>query len=169
MFKNILIVCLSVAAAYFGWRQYGGPVPAGSSLEVAHVIAARADLQPGTVLTEDMLETRTLPRYALQHGAYEVRSMTDIKAPAGLTAVVRIPKGDQVTENCLKDDGAKPAAAADKALRSQERYLSGLKYFQNSNYPMARSEWQEALKLDPKNADAAAGLKRVEMIESGGK
>lgn len=168
MFKNILILCLASAAAYFGWRHYGGPVPAGAQ-EIAHVIAARSDLAPGTVLTEDMLETRTLPRYALQQGAYEVRSMTDIKAPAGLTAVVRIPKGDQVTENCLKDAGAPPAAASDKLLRSQERYLSGLKYFQNSNYPMARSEWQDALKLNPKNADAAAGLQRVEMIERGGK
>ncbi|OGR78128.1 MAG: hypothetical protein A2X32_01865 [Elusimicrobia bacterium GWC2_64_44] len=166
MVKNILILCLSAAAAFFGWRLYGA-APAGAQ-DLAHVIAARADLQPGTVLTEDMLETRTLPRYALQQGAYEVRSMTDIKAPAGLTVVVRIPKGDQVTENCLKDDGAPPASAG-KLLRSQERYLSGLKYFQNSNYPMARSEWQEALKLDPRNADAAAGLKRVNMIEAGGK
>ncbi|MDD2806620.1 MAG: SAF domain-containing protein [Elusimicrobiales bacterium] len=169
MWKNLLILCLAAAAAFFGWRLYGGALPAGAQ-ETAVVISARADLAPGTVLTEDMLETRTLPRYALQQGAYEVKSMTDIKAPAGLTAVVRIPKGDQVTENCLKDDGAKPSsAAADKLLQAQERYLSGLKYFQNSNYPMARSEWQEALKLSPKNADAAAGLKRIAMIEAGGK
>jgi tetratricopeptide (TPR) repeat protein len=167
MWKNILILCLAAAAVFFAWQLYGGKA---ASQEVAHVIAARYDLPAGTVLTEDMLETRTLPRYALQQGAYEVKSMTDIKAPVGLTLAVRVPKGDQLASTCLQEIPARPAeAATDSKLQAQERYLTGLKYFQNSNYPKARAEWQEALRLSPKNEDAAAGLKRLGMIESGGK
>ncbi len=53
-------------------------------------------------------------------------------------------------------------------LASQQHYLEGLKYFQNSNYEKARDEWTIARQLDPGNADAAAGLKRIEQILSGG-
>lgn len=53
-------------------------------------------------------------------------------------------------------------------LASQQHYLEGLKYFQNSNYEKARDEWTIARQLDSGNADAAAGLKRIEQILSGG-
>ncbi|MCM2267882.1 MAG: hypothetical protein NDI60_08950 [Elusimicrobiales bacterium] len=58
--------------------------------------------------------------------------------------------------------------SAENRLASQQHYLEGLKYFQNSNYEKARDEWTIARQLDPGNADAGAGLKRIEQILSGG-
>jgi len=49
-----------------------------------------------------------------------------------------------------------------------QHYMAGLKYFQDSNYDKARDEWTIAKQLDPTNADAAAGLKRIEQILAGG-
>ncbi|OGS13839.1 MAG: hypothetical protein A2234_11410 [Elusimicrobia bacterium RIFOXYA2_FULL_58_8] len=64
----------------------------------------------------------------------------------------------------------KPAAgvSAENRLAAQQHYLEGLKYFQNSNYEKARSEWTITRQLDPENADALAGLKRIEQILAGG-
>lgn len=58
--------------------------------------------------------------------------------------------------------------SAENRLASQQRYLEGLKFFQNANYEKARSEWTTAKQLDPENTEAAAGLKRIEQILSGG-
>lgn len=133
--------------------------------ETITVISARDDLQPGTVLAEDMLETRTLPRLYMQQDSFVVRSMSDMRLPVGLTVAVRIPKGDQVTKNCLAGSAAQPPAA-DKKTLSQEYYVDGLRCFQNSDFVKARERWQAAVEADPANADALAGLKRLEMILS---
>lgn len=161
MWRNIaasVIVVTAIAAAWYAFA------PVESGRDVIHVIVARQDLPKGTVLTEDMLETRTLPRAYAQQGAIEVRMMTDIKLPVGLVAAVRINKGDQVTQNCLVSSGAAAPEAADSKTRSRDHYQEGLKYFQNSNYQAAVSEWRQAVKLDPANKDAAAGLERVRRI-----
>lgn len=159
--KNIIILVLAVAALWLAFKPAGTPGD-----ETAVVISARADIQPGTVIAEDMLETLTLPRRYMQSGAYEVRSMTDIKLPVGSVAAVRISKGDQLTQNCLIA-GAKPPAearATDKKSLSQEHYVEGLKYYQNANYEKAKEEWAASVKLYPKNEDAVAGLKRIAQI-----
>jgi tetratricopeptide (TPR) repeat protein len=63
----------------------------------------------------------------------------------------------------------KPAGVSEEnKAAAQQHYLEGLKYFQNSNYEKARDEWTIARQLDPGNADAGAGLKRIEQILSGG-
>lgn len=63
----------------------------------------------------------------------------------------------------------KPAGISEEnRLAGQQHYMEGLKYFQNSNYEKARDEWTIARQLDPANADAATGLKRIEQILSGG-
>lgn len=153
------IVVTAIAAAWYAFS----PVETGR--DVIHVIVARQDLPKGTVLAEDMLETRTMPRAYAQQGAIEARMMADIKLPVGLVTAVVINKGDQVTQNCLEASGAKAApVAADSKTQSRDHYQEGLKYFQNSNYPAAVSEWQQAVKLDPANKDAAAGLERVRRI-----
>ena len=162
MWRNIIASVIVVTAIAAAWYAFA-PVETGR--DVIHVIVARQDLPQGTALAEDMLETRTLPRAYAQQGAIEVRMMTDIKLPVGLTTAVRINKGDQVTENCLVNAGAKPAPkAADGKTLSRDHYQEGLKYFQNSNYQAAVSEWQQAVKLDPANKEAAAGLERVRQI-----
>jgi len=63
----------------------------------------------------------------------------------------------------------KPAGVSEEnRLAGQQHYMEGLKFFQNSNYEKARDEWTIARQLDPGNADAATGLKRIEQILSGG-
>ena len=164
--KNILILALAGAVLWLAFRA-----AVGTGGDTAVVISARIDLPQGTVLTEDILETLTLPRRYMQSGAYEVRSMTDINLPVGSVTTVQIPKGDQLTRNCLKE-GMKLRAelkVLDKKLLSQKRYLEGLICFQNADYQKAREEWSAAVKLDPKNPDAVAGLKRIAQIEAGSK
>ena len=108
-----------------------------------------------------------MPRTYLQQGAIEARMMSDIRLPVGLSAAVPVHKGDQLTENCLVQPAQSPAAAgktAGKTELSEEHYTSGVKYFQNADYAKARDEWRQALKLDPKNTGAAAGLARIKAI-----
>jgi tetratricopeptide (TPR) repeat protein len=63
----------------------------------------------------------------------------------------------------------KPAGVSEEnRMAGQQHYMEGLKYFQNSNYEKARDEWTITRQLDPGNADAATGLKRIEQILSGG-
>lgn len=69
----------------------------------------------------------------------------------------------------MEEVAKKPAGISEEnKAAAQVHYLEGLKYFQNSNYDDARNEWTKAKQLDPSNADAAAGLKRIEQILSGG-
>lgn len=166
--KTLLIVVLAGACAWLAWKTGCGFCRPGE--ETTTVIVARADIQPGAVLDESMLETRTMPRAYAQEGAYEVKSMMDIRLATGQKAAVRIPKGDQVTGNCLlaENKSAAPGTKDKKAL-SQEAYLEGVKYFQNSNYEKAKASWAEAVRLNPKNDDARSGLKRIDAITAGGK
>jgi tetratricopeptide (TPR) repeat protein len=161
-----LILVLGVVAAWYGFKTYGeGPVPGN----VTNVIMARVDIEPGTVIEEGMLETQVMPRLYMQQEAYEARIMTDVKILVGLVTAVRIPKGDQLTRNCLLDNVRKSVEEpkyTDKKSLAQERYVEGLKCFQNADYEKARKEWQAAIKLDPKNADAISGLARVKKVTS---
>ncbi len=68
----------------------------------------------------------------------------------------------------IVDDGRKKRILQENRIASQHHYLAGLKYFQNSDYEKAKNEWTIAKQLDPENADAQAGLKRIENILSGG-
>ena len=47
---------------------------------------------------------------------------------------------------------------------AQQHYLSGMVYFQKGDYAKARDEWTISRQLDPTNADAEAGLQRVEKL-----
>jgi tetratricopeptide (TPR) repeat protein len=73
-------------------------------------------------------------------------------------------KGVSVEEVVKKPQGI----SEENRLAGQQHYMEGLKFFQNSNYEKARDEWTIARQLDPGNADAATGLKRIEQILSGG-
>ncbi|MCK5583902.1 MAG: hypothetical protein KAI33_08930, partial [Elusimicrobiales bacterium] len=68
----------------------------------------------------------------------------------------------------IADGGRKKRVLQENRVASQHHYLSGLKYFQNSDYAKAKNEWTIAKQLDPENADVQAGLKRIENILSGG-
>lgn len=160
-------VLLLLAAGFWAGTVYRERSPSQAD-ELTNVAVARADLPAKTVLSEDLVETLQIPRRYLQQDAYEVRSMSDIKLVNNLVAAVRIPKGNQITQSCLVAGDPKTAAEAG-GPPAQQHYLEGVKYFQNGNYEKARGEWKAARKLDPSNADAAAGLKRIEQILAGSK
>lgn len=167
--KSVTIPVVLILLAAGAWLLVlnKGRAPSRSQ-ETAVVLVARADLPAGTVLNEDLVETREMPRVYLQQDAYEVRSMSDVKLVNNLVAAVRIPKGNQVTQSCLSIPGAKAPVNA-VLPPAQQHYLEGVKYFQNGNYEKARVEWKAAKKLDPDNAEVAAGLERIERILSGTK
>jgi len=160
-------VLLLLAAAFWAGMAYRERSPS-RDYELTDVLVARADLPAGTVLKEGLVETLRLPRFYMQQDAYEVRTMSDVKLVNGLVALVRIPKGNQITQSSLAA-GSGMAAADSGIPPSQQHYLEGVKYLQNGNYEKAREEWKLARKLDPSNSEAAAGLKRIEQILSGGK
>lgn len=160
------VAAVLLATGFWAGMAYQERSPSKAD-ELTEVLVARADLPAKTILNENLVETMGIPRRYMQQDAYEARSMSDVKLVNGLVAAVRIPKGNQVTQSCLISGSAK---AADSAVPpAQRHYLEGVKYFQNSDYPKAREEWKKARKMDPSNADAAAGLKRIDQILSGGK
>ncbi|MDD5208427.1 MAG: SAF domain-containing protein [Elusimicrobiales bacterium] len=163
----ITVVLLLLAAAFRAGMFYRERSPS-QAYELTDVLVARVDLPARTVLKEELVETMRLPRHYMQQDAYEMRSMSDIRLINNLVTLVRIPKGNQITQSSL--DAGGPKAAADSGVPpSQRHYLEGVKYFQNANYEQARKEWKTAMKMDPSNTEAAAGLKRIEQILAGSK
>ena len=45
---------------------------------------------------------------------------------------------------------------------SMKKYNKGVEFYKQGNYKKAKEKFQEALKLNPENSDAALGLKRIE-------
>ncbi|HOX23594.1 MAG TPA: hypothetical protein PLL10_09030, partial [Elusimicrobiales bacterium] len=78
------------------------------SYEPAEVLVAKTDLPNRTVISMDMLETRTIPRAFVQQDAYEVRSPSDMKLVTNLVTTIRIPKGNQILSSGL--NSLSPAA-----------------------------------------------------------
>ncbi|MFI5362052.1 MAG: hypothetical protein ACHQ49_08800 [Elusimicrobiota bacterium] len=64
-------------------------------------------------------------------------------------------------------DPAIPVVASRDAgfQSSQQRYLEGVISFQKGDYIKARAAWSDALKLDPSNADAQAGLSLLDKTQ----
>ena len=56
-----------------------------------------------------------------------------------------------------------PERAEDQRA-AQQHYLAGLIFYQKGDYSKARDEWSLALRIDPDNVDAAAGLARVDRL-----
>ncbi|MCX5785906.1 MAG: hypothetical protein NTX59_09475 [Elusimicrobia bacterium] len=167
--KGVVIpVILILLAAICWWAVISKERALARSQEKTHVLVAGSDLPADTVLKEDLVEVMAIPRVYMQQDAYEVRSMTDINLVTGLVSAVRIPKGNQITRSCLVSLSPK-AGTGVKVPPAQQHYLEGLKYLQNADYKKAREELTIAKKLDPSNADAEAGLKRINQILAGSK
>jgi tetratricopeptide (TPR) repeat protein len=65
--------------------------------------------------------------------------------------------------------GGPPAAATDSAKQqSEQAYLSGVIFYQKGDYEKARDKWLSAKQLDPSNADAVAGLEKIEKLYGAG-
>ena len=74
--------------------------------------------------------------------------------PAWVAAALALSLG-----GCHSGRGS--AATPADSTRSASLYQNGVKYWDKGDYESARKEWGEALSLDPKNADARAGLERL--------
>lgn len=61
---------------------------------------------------------------------------------------------------------AAPRSASSDFQSSQQRYLEGMIHFQKGAYEKARAAWLLAVKLDPSNADAKAGLAKLDSLSS---
>jgi tetratricopeptide (TPR) repeat protein len=64
---------------------------------------------------------------------------------------------------------ATPAGTSDSAKQqSEQAYLSGVIYYQKGDYEKARDKWLSAKQLDPSNADAVAGLEKIDKLYGAG-
>lgn len=97
------------------------------------------------------------------------RAKSEEEARAKEEADRKRAEAEAASKGVSVEEVKKPAGVSEEnKAAGQQHYLEGLKYFQNSNYEKARDEWTITRQLDPTNADAAAGLKRIEQILSGG-
>lgn len=158
--KAVALGVLSVLAVFF-WLALKKNA-AEKAYAVAQAMTVKADLPAFTVLKEEMVEVKPVPRADLQRDAYEVRSVADLKLVNGLITVADIPKGGQITESSLlkKDDERARAGAFREP--AQRRYLEGLKYFHEGDFINAYAQWRTSKMLDPSGTDAAAALRRLE-------
>jgi pilus assembly protein CpaB len=69
------------------------------SYENANVLIARVDIPERTLLKEDLVATRQMPRKFMAQDAFEVKTNSDIKLITNLVTRVRIPKGNMLTQS----------------------------------------------------------------------
>ncbi|MFC1679887.1 Flp pilus assembly protein CpaB [Elusimicrobiota bacterium] len=71
------------------------------SYENATVLVARVDLPERTLLKEDLVATKAVPRKFMAQDAIEIKVPSDIKQIANLVTRVRVPKGNQIAKSAL--------------------------------------------------------------------
>lgn len=71
------------------------------SYENATVLIARVDIPERTLLKEDLVATKAIPRKFIEQDAFEIKAPSDIKLISNLVTRVRVPKGNQVSKSAL--------------------------------------------------------------------
>jgi len=71
------------------------------SYENATLLVSRVDLPERTLLKEDLVATKAVPRKFMSQDAIEIKVPSDIKQIANLVTRVRVPKGNQITKSAL--------------------------------------------------------------------
>ena len=140
--------------------EWGKARPYSSNLSYLDKLVLRAREQMKLEAAEKQRRGEEAARRAREEEARRAKEAEEQKKAEEEAA----RKGVSVEEVVKKPQGV----SAENRLAAQQHYLEGLKFFQNSNYEKARSEWTVAKQLDPENADTAAGLKRIEQILAGG-
>lgn len=93
------------------------------------------------------------------------------KAKADAEAKAKADADAKAAAQTAAATGATPPAAgtSDSAKQqSEQAYLSGVIYYQKGDYEKARDKWLSAKQLDPSNADAVAGLEKIEKLYGAG-
>lgn len=158
---------LSSGKKYYGARRYTEAIgewdkakPYTANMAYLDKLISRAREQMKAESDEKRRRSEQAARRAKAEEEARAKEEADrIKAEAEAKR-----KGTAVEETVKKPAGI----SEENRLAGQQHYMEGLKFFQNSNYEKARDEWTIARQLDPGNADAATGLKRIEQILSGG-
>ena len=93
---------LAMGAAVFYWLVLMSKEKAlSNAYETGSVLVARVDIPERTVIKEDMVESKAVPRKFMEQDAFEVKTPSDIKMISNLVTRVRVPKGNQVTQSSL--------------------------------------------------------------------
>lgn len=71
------------------------------SFENATVLVARVDIPERTLLKEDLVVTKAIPRKFMAQDSFEIKTPSDIKMITNLVTRVRIPKGNQISQASL--------------------------------------------------------------------
>ena len=162
------------------WDPASEPAPAlaaKSALALATEFMKDVPIKPGSVWVVQEIGLQRVDNEADQW-AYVVAFLPGPKAGAQRRSKSLAPFNvvvalDGHIARLLKKIGAAPRkneAVVDPAARavedrdSQQYYLEGVIYYQKGDYEKARRVWNEAVRLDPGNADAKAGLERIEKI-----
>lgn len=140
--------------------EWGKARPYSSNLSYLDKLVLRAREQMKLEAAEKQRRADDTARRAREEEARRAKEAEDQKKAEEEAQ----RKGVTVEEVVKKPQGI----SAENRLAAQQHYLEGLKFFQNSNYEKARSEWTITKQLDPDNNDAGAGLKRIEQILAGG-
>lgn len=101
--KGVLMpLVVAFVAAMIYWLALSSKETAlNKAYETANVIVARTDLPARTVITDDLVEAIPIPRRFMQQDAYEVRTPSDIKLVTNYVTMVRIPRGNQLTQSAI--------------------------------------------------------------------
>lgn len=71
------------------------------SYENATVLVSRVDLPERTLLKEELVQTKAVPRKFMAQDAIEIKVPSDVKQIANLVTRVRVPKGNQISQSAL--------------------------------------------------------------------
>ena len=71
------------------------------SYENATVLVARVDIPERTLLKEDLVATKAVPRKFMSQDVFEVKTPSDIKLITNLVTRVRVPKGNQIIQSAV--------------------------------------------------------------------
>ena len=107
--------------------------------------------------------------YAQAREDWEAARRLDPGDPDVAAALARLKKilAEPLAAAEERPQPAKPAfdrsrSRSDDQRAAQQYYLSGIIYYDKGDHARARQAWATALGLDPDNADAAAGLARLD-------
>ena len=144
------------------WKQ---AVVYGYDPKAAEQLTARAKEQ---MRREEAAKKRAVE--AVKQREQDLKRQKEEEAKAGAEAEAK-RKADEANGGQSQAGAAQPGQApASNSNReaSQQAYLEGIIYYQQSNYDKAREKWLHAKQLDPSNSDAAAGLEKIEKLYGAG-
>ncbi len=155
-----------IAALLFVGKNAAGrsfAIPPGPSEEASYEEACREYLANGDLSRAIGACGQCLKRGPENKNCSELRKKAEEKSRARAernTEIEMILLG-RLAANAIPKAPPPPSRAELDKGASQQHYLAGVVYYQKGEYGKAREAWLTALKLNPENSDAAAGLEKL--------